>query len=124
MAKPIKLRVKVKKDQFLIKALMTHPMETGLRKDKKTGKMIPAHHITEVVAKYGDETVLSAVWGGAISKNPYLSFKFKGDERKDVTLSWMDNKGNSASETARWVSYQVDPDGDGPAEPITKHRYK
>ena len=101
MAKSIKLRAKAKKGIVTVKALINHPMETGLRKNKKTGKLIPAHHIQEVTAKSGDKTVMSAVWGGAISKNPYLSFKFSGSKGDSVTLSWVDNKGNSDSKTAK-----------------------
>jgi len=101
MAKSIKLRAKAKKGIVTVKALISHPMETGLRKNKKTGKLIPAHHIQEVTAKSGDKTVMSAVWGGAISKNPYLSFKFSGSKGDSVTLSWVDNKGNSDSKTAK-----------------------
>jgi sulfur-oxidizing protein SoxZ len=100
MAKSIKLRAKAKKGIVTVKALMSHPMETGLRKNKKTGKIIPAHHIQEVTAKSGDKTVMTAVWGGAISKNPYLSFKFSGSKGDSITLSWVDNKGNSDSKTA------------------------
>ncbi|MBT7047566.1 MAG: thiosulfate oxidation carrier complex protein SoxZ, partial [Gammaproteobacteria bacterium] len=37
MAKSIKLRAKSKKGVVTVKCLMNHPMETGLRKDKKTG---------------------------------------------------------------------------------------
>ena len=99
MAKSIKLRAKAKKGIVTVKALMSHPMETGLRKNKKTGKLIPAHHIQEVTAKSGDKTVMTAVWGGAISKNPYLSFKFSGSKGDSITLSWVDNKGNSDSKT-------------------------
>ena len=101
MAKSIKLRAKSKKGVVTVKALMNHPMETGLRKDKKTGKMVPAHHIQEVMAKIGDKTILDAVWGGAISKNPYLSFKATGNKGDSVTLSWVDNKGNSDSITGK-----------------------
>lgn len=101
MAKSIKIRAKAKKGIVTVKALMSHPMETGLRKDKKTGKLIPAHHIQEVTATSGDRTVLAAVWGGAISKNPYLSFKFNGGKGDSLTLSWVDNKGNSDSKTAK-----------------------
>lgn len=97
----IKVRAKARKGVVTVKALMNHPMETGLRKDKKTGKLIPAHHITEVVAQSGDKTVLDAVWGGAISKNPYMSFKFKGDKGDSITLSWADNKGNSDSVSSK-----------------------
>lgn len=101
MAKSIKVRAKAKNGIVTVKALINHPMETGLRKNKKTGKMIPAHHIQEVTAKSGDKTVMSAVWGGAISKNPYLSFKFSGSKGDSITLSWVDNKGNSDSKTAK-----------------------
>jgi len=101
MAKSIKLRAKAKKGIVTLKALINHPMETGLRKNKKTGKLIPAHFIQEVTAKSGDKTVMSAVWGGAISKNPYLSFKFSGSKGDSITLSWVDNKGNSDSKTAK-----------------------
>ena len=99
MAKSIKIRAKEKNGVVTVKALMNHPMETGLRKDKKTGKLIPAHHIQEVTAKAGDATVMTAVWGGAISKNPYLSFMYKGGKGDSLTLSWVDNKGESDTET-------------------------
>ena len=101
MAKSIKIRAKAKDGVVTVKALMNHPMETGLRKDKKTGKLIPAHHIQEVTAKAGDNTVMTAVWGGAISKNPYLSFKYPGAKGDSLSLAWVDNKGNSDSTTAK-----------------------
>jgi len=97
MAKSIKLRAKSKKGIVTVKALMNHPMETGLRKDKKTGKLIAAHHIQQVTAKADDKTVLDAVWGGAISKNPYLSFRYSGGKGGSITLFWADNKGKSDS---------------------------
>ena len=43
-----------------------------------------------------------ANWGVAVSKNPYLSFKFKGAAKGDtVKVSWSDNKGESASGEAK-----------------------
>ncbi len=101
MAKSIKVRAKERKGVVTVKALMNHPMETGLRKDKKTGKVIPAHHIQEVMVKSNGAAVMDAVWGGAISKNPYLSFKYKGAKGDSLELSWVDNKGNSDSVTAK-----------------------
>ena len=81
---------------------MSHPMETGLRKDKKTGKVIPAHFIQEVTASWSDKTVMTAHWGGAVSKNPYLSFKFNGGAKdEEVTLSWKDNTGATDTSTAK-----------------------
>lgn len=96
--KSIRIRAKMKGDVSEVKALMSHPMETGLRKNKKTGKKIPAHFINEVVCEHKGKKVMVASWGVAVSKNPYLSFKFKGAAKGEtVTVSWTDNKGGSAS---------------------------
>ena len=102
MATSIKIRAKAKEGVTTVKALMTHPMETGLRKDKKTGNMIPAHFIQNVAAKHNGKEVLNAEWGGSVSKNPYLSFKFEGGAKGDeVEISWVDNKGEKDSGTAK-----------------------
>ena len=101
MAKKTKIRAKENNGVVTVKSLMSHPMETGLRKDSKTGKKIPAHYIQEVTAKAGDKTVMEVYWGGAISKNPYLSFKYKGSKGDMLTISWIDNQGKSDTETAK-----------------------
>ena len=94
----IKIRAKVDGDVNTVKALISHPMDTGLVKDKKTGNLIPAHFIQEVTCEHNGKNVLTALWGPAISKNPYLSFKFKGAKAGDsLKLSWVDNKGESDS---------------------------
>jgi len=96
--KSIRVRAKMKGDVVEVKALMTHPMETGMRKDKKTGKKIPAHFINEVVAEHKGNKVIVAHWSAAISKNPYIAFKFTGGAKGDaIMISWKDNKGESAS---------------------------
>ena len=94
----IKIRAKLSGDVTTVKALIKHPMDTGLLKDKKTGKVIPAHFIQEVTCEHGGNKVMTAMWGAAISKNPYLSFKFAGAKAGDtLKLSWVDNKGESDS---------------------------
>ena len=94
----IKIRAKAEGGVTTVKALISHPMETGQSKDKKTGGLIPAHFIQEVVCEHNGNTVMTALWGPAISKNPYLSFKFKGANAGDtLKLSWVDNKGESDS---------------------------
>jgi sulfur-oxidizing protein SoxZ len=94
----IKIRAKVDGDVTTVKALISHPMDTGLVKDKKTGKVIPAHFIQEVTCDHNGKNVLTALWGAAISKNPYLSFRFKGAKAGDtLKISWVDNKGESDS---------------------------
>ncbi len=97
----IKMRAKVSDGVTTIKALISHSMETGTRKDKKTGKKIPAHFIQEVVCEHKGNKIMVANWGPAISKNPYLSFKFTGAASGDtVKLSWVDNKGEKDSKEA------------------------
>ena len=94
----IKIRAKAKAGVTTVKTLMSHPMETGLRKDSKTGEKIPAHFISEVTGEHNGKVVMKAQWGGAISKNPYLSFKFKGGAAGDkIRISWVDNMGESDS---------------------------
>jgi len=101
MANSIKVRAKLKGDVTEVKALMSHPMETGLRKDKKTGEVIPAHFIQEVVCTHNDKEVINAQWSGGVSKNPYIAFKFKGAEKgQSIELAWTDNQGGSDSATA------------------------
>ena len=102
MANSIKVRAKLKDGVTQVKALMSHPMETGARKDKKSGEVIPAHFIQEVVCTWKDKEVLKALWSGGVSKNPYIAFKFSGAEKGDaIKLAWTDNKGESDSAEAQ-----------------------
>ena len=98
MADSIRIRAQAKGGETTVKALITHPMETGLRKDKKTGEKIPAHFIQEVTCKHNGATVMTAHWGAAVSKNPYVSFELASAKAGDnIELSWTDNKGEKDS---------------------------
>ena len=99
-AKKWKVRAQLKGGVTTLKALITHPMETGMRKNKKTGKKIPAHYIQKLTVEHNGKNVLDADWGPAISTDPYLSIKFKGAAKGDkVKISWNDNTGMSDSHT-------------------------
>lgn len=90
-----KIRAKMAGNTADVKVLITHIMETGQRKDAKTGQLIPAHFIQNVTAALNGKTVMAAEWGVAIAKNPFLGFKVKGAKAGDkITISWEDNKGN------------------------------
>ena len=98
MANPMRIRAAAKDDITEVRVLMSHVMETGQRKDS-SGAVIPAHFITELTAKHNDKVVLAAQFGPSVSTNPYLSFKFNGGAKGDkVTVSWVDNKGDSRSD--------------------------
>ncbi|MEO5352689.1 MAG: thiosulfate oxidation carrier complex protein SoxZ [Magnetococcus sp. XQGC-1] len=86
----------VKKGELVeIKSLIKHPMESGLRKDKATDTLIPAHYIESVVVEYGGKQVLKATWTGAVSKDPFFSFFVKADATGPLKMTWKDNKGQS-----------------------------
>ena len=54
-----------------------------------------------MTATHNGKTVLSAQWGPAVSKNPFLSFKFKGAQKGDkVQVNWIDNKGDKRTDEA------------------------
>ncbi|WP_374473951.1 thiosulfate oxidation carrier complex protein SoxZ [Arenimonas sp.] len=98
MGNPMRIRATIKGDTTEVKVLMSHPMETGQRKDS-AGAVVPAHFITSVVAHHNDREVLSAEWGAAVSQNPFLQFSFKGGAAGDkVKVSWTDNKGDTRSD--------------------------
>ncbi len=100
MGNPMKIRAANKDGVTEIKALISHEMETGQRKDA-AGAVVPAWFITELTAKLGDKIVLAAEFGPSVSKNPYLAFKFKGGAKGDkVVVSWKDNKGDSRTDEA------------------------
>lgn len=100
MAEPMLIRAKLSGDTVEVKALIRHDMETGKRKDP-SGNLIPAHFIKTLTAKWQDKTVLEMVMGIAVSKDPFLSFKFKGAAQGDkVSVTWVDNRGDTRTDEA------------------------
>ena len=98
MADPMRIRASANGDVVEVKVLMRHDMETGQRKDS-AGKIIPAHFIQKLVAKWNDKVVLDAQFGPSVSKDPFLAFKFKGGAKGDkVAITWTDNKGDTRTD--------------------------
>jgi sulfur-oxidizing protein SoxZ len=100
MADPMRIRAQVAGDKTTVRVLMAHEMETGQRKDS-AGKVIPAWFIQDVTATLNGKTVLTAEWGPAVSKNPFMQFTIKGAKAGDkVAISWVDNKGDKRTDEA------------------------
>jgi sulfur-oxidizing protein SoxZ len=100
MADPMRIRAQAAGDKATVRVLMSHEMESGQRRDA-AGKLVPAWHITEVSASLNGKPVLSAEWGPAVSKNPFLQFAIKGAKAGDkVTVVWKDNKGDTRTDEA------------------------
>ncbi len=93
----MKMRAKLKGEITEVKVIVSHPMETGRKKDD-FGQIIPAHFIQLVTVTLNDKPVLEVQWGTGISKNPYLTFYVKGAKVGDkITVTWHDNLGETAS---------------------------
>jgi sulfur-oxidizing protein SoxZ len=98
MTDPMRIRATLKDDIVDVKILIGHEMETGLRQDA-SGALIPAHYISKVTASYRGKAVLVGEWGPAVSKNPFLAFRFKGGDRGEkVTITWVDNLGDTRTD--------------------------
>jgi sulfur-oxidizing protein SoxZ len=92
MAEAMKMRATMEGDVVDVKVLIQHEMETGLRKDAKTEKLIPAHFINQFVATLNGKTVLDSM--GGIAKNPYTGFRIKGAKLGDkIGVNAVDNLG-------------------------------
>ena len=100
MPDPMRIRAQSAGDKATVRVLMAHEMETGLRKDA-AGKVIPGWYIQDVSAQLNGKTVMTAQWGPAVAKNPFLQFAIKGAKVGDkVSVSWVDNKGEKRTDEA------------------------
>ena len=81
----IKVRTSLRDGVCTVRTLIKHPMAIG-------GRGAKPHFITHVNCKHKGETVMTAHWGGGISKNPYLSFTIAAAAKGDpLVISWLDN---------------------------------
>lgn len=97
MADP-KPRVKVPKtaskgEVITIKTLISHPMESGQRKDK-AGNVIPRQIINKFTCEFNGQTVFTCDMDPAVSANPYLEFTAKVDESGTFKFTWVDDDGS------------------------------
>ena len=98
MSDPMRIRAQATGGNATVRVLMAHEMETGQRKDA-AGKTIAAWHITNVTATLNGKSVLTAEWGPAVAKNPFLQFTLKGAKAGDkIGITWKDNRGDTRSD--------------------------
>jgi len=94
----VKPRVKVPKsasagEVITIKTLISHPMESGQRKDKE-GKPIPRQIINKFTCEFNGQTVFSCDIEPSVSANPYLEFTAKVSEAGTFKFTWVDDDGS------------------------------
>jgi len=101
MASTIRVRAQSNGPQTDVQALIQHPMDSGFVKDSD-GKLVPPHHIETVTFVYNGKTVLTADWGPAVSKDPYIKFSFNGGAKGDtLNVTWIDNLGQTDTIAAK-----------------------
>jgi sulfur-oxidizing protein SoxZ len=95
MADKPRLRVpgEAKKGEVIvIRTLIPHPMETGLRKDE-AGKIIPRKIINKFDCEFNGNPVFSMDLEPAIAANPYVQFTARVEESGTFTFAWTDDDG-------------------------------
>lgn len=84
---------------FEVKALISHPMETGYRPGPN-GRILPRDIIERFTCEYDGATVFAAELHPALSANPYLAFPVVATRSGPVTLTWSGDNGFAQTETA------------------------
>ena len=94
-AGPMKMRATLGSGFTDVRVLMSHPMETGQRKDA-SGKIVPLHFIQTITVKVNGKTAVESQVSQAVSRNPVFSFRIKGGAKGDkIEVSWLDNQGET-----------------------------
>ena len=98
MAKEVRPRVRVPKtakpgEVINLKTLISHPMESGQRKDAD-GKLVPREIINRFVVDFAGENVIDVKMEPAISTNPYFEFDVKVEKSGEFTFTWKDDDGS------------------------------
>jgi sulfur-oxidizing protein SoxZ len=94
----VKPRIKLDKkevrrgDLVEVKALVSHVMETGQRRDS-SGGVIPRKILNKFSCTVNGKLVFAADFEPAVSANPYIQFKFRAIESGPVVLTWTDDDG-------------------------------
>jgi len=94
----VKIPKAVKKgDVFVVKTLYPHKMETGRRRNKKTGEKIPRKIINAFECHYGGKKVFSTELHPAVSANPYISFHLTAVASGPIEFKWTEDGGKETS---------------------------
>jgi sulfur-oxidizing protein SoxZ len=83
-------------DVVEIRTLISHPMETGQRRDN-AGNVIPRDIIKTFVATFDGQEVFRMDSHPAISANPYIAFFFRAEKSGTFEFTWINEEGTKVS---------------------------
>ena len=96
MERKMKIRTRTQDDMIEVQVLVEHPMETGLRKDKASQKIIPAHFIQQMSLYLNGKLALETDLGISVSQDPLVGFRLPQAKNGDkIKVSWRDNRGET-----------------------------
>lgn len=106
MPKPrVKIPKKIQKGKpFEVKTLISHKMESGQRKDDKTGELVPRKILKAFVCTLDGEEVFRVQMHPAVSANPFISFYVTAEQSGTLEFTWIDDDG---TETKHSVPIEV-----------------
>ena len=77
---------------FSVKALIAHPMETGLRQDDH-GDVIPRKIINRFVCRYSGVVVFSVDLHESVAANPFFEFHLRATDSGSLEFIWEEDGG-------------------------------
>jgi sulfur-oxidizing protein SoxZ len=94
--RPIVIRAKHTKGYTKVRVLITHPMIGHNELDGSDDNR--PHYIQDITCTMGEETILSALCGSYVGKDPFLAFEFEGGKKGEIIkVTWVDNWGERGS---------------------------
>ena len=85
---------------FRVRTRITHPMHTGLLRDRD-GKLIPRRIVNRFSVRYEGEVVISVDLKRAVSADPYIEFEMAVPESGELEFEWEDDDGSVYSLSKR-----------------------
>ena len=103
MAENVTPRIRVPREAsagetITIKTLISHPMESGQRKDGD-GNVIPRSIINRFTCEFNGQSVIDVTLEPAISTNPFLEFQAIVPESGTFEFTWYDDDGDIYTDT-------------------------
>lgn len=97
MSKPriwLSNRKPAKGEVVIVRAMVAHPMETGLRK-QASGELVPRNIINSFTCTLDGATLFSWRPETAVSPSPYLEFRFLAETGGELAMRWTDDAGQT-----------------------------
>ena len=75
-----------------VRAMVSHAMETGFRKSP-AGEIIPRNIINRFECSFDGQTIFAGDLDTAVSRNPFIEFKFNVPGAGQLQMAWSDDEG-------------------------------